>query len=539
MRRRPLPRPPGWPHRRAGAGLLRQGARRRLSRDAAAELPEARPGAGEGTGRAAVRARRGLRRDRPACRSVVVPVAARAAAAVLGGAGVGSRVGGRRPRPAGRDLVDGARARRASGAIGWSVARGGGATRKPDLGLRLSRGDQPDAVHGVELRGELLGGSGLVRAAAWSRVSRPFTSTRRTRSSTASGGPSGRGFNARPPRSGDPDRPAPLVSAVRDLHAARAAALPLGRDVTTIRSFRSWRFWRSGAGTSAARHRQPDQVRPDRPARRARSPALLRSGSLWRKGVVYSRTTTLIFRLAPVVLLATTLVAAALLPLDGQALAARAFPATWSRSPACSRWAGSLLVLAAMDTGSSFEGMGASREVTIATFAEPALFLCFTVLVLATGELSADRHAGRARCAAAWPTAGSLAGAGRSGLFIVTLAETCRVPVDDPADPPRAHHDPRGHGARSQRSRPGADPLCAARSSWRCSARWSSACWCRGQTCSPAWRSRALLARAGAGRGRDRGRRVGDGPAPDEPGAPAPGRRPSALAAFGLILLLR
>ncbi len=54
------------------------------------------------------------------------------------------------------------------------------------------------------------------------------------------------------------------------------------------------------------------------------------------------------------------------------------------------------LVLAGLDTGSSFEGMGASREVTVAAFAEPALLLCFTVLVLATGELSLAGHARRA-----------------------------------------------------------------------------------------------------------------------------------------------
>jgi formate hydrogenlyase subunit 4 len=90
-----------------------------------------------------------------------------------------------------------------------------------------------------------------------------------------------------------------------------------------------------------------------------------------------------------------------------------------------------LLVLAALDTGSSFEGMGASREVTLATFAEPALYLCFTVLVLATGTLSLAGMLGQP-LAAAWPVAApSLILAGAS-LFIITLAETCRVPVDDP-----------------------------------------------------------------------------------------------------------
>ena len=90
-----------------------------------------------------------------------------------------------------------------------------------------------------------------------------------------------------------------------------------------------------------------------------------------------------------------------------------------------------MLVLAALDTGSSFEGMGASREVTVAAFAEPALFLCFTVLVLATGDtrlegmlgLPLERGPGDRR---------TLAGARGGRPVHPLLAETCRVPVDDP-----------------------------------------------------------------------------------------------------------
>jgi len=90
------------------------------------------------------------------------------------------------------------------------------------------------------------------------------------------------------------------------------------------------------------------------------------------------------------------------------------------------------LVLGGLDTGSSFEGMGASREVTVAAFAEPALFLSFTVLVLATGSLSLGGMLG-APLAAAWPSVvPSLVLAGAS-LFMLLLAENARVPIDDPA----------------------------------------------------------------------------------------------------------
>lgn len=152
---------------------------------------------------------------------------------------------------------------------------------------------------------------------------------------------------------------------------------------------------------------------------------------LVRKGVVYSRTTTVVFRAAPVVLMASVLVAALLLPLDG-----RASPFGFSGDLVA--FAGLLalgrfaLVLAALDTGSSFEGMGSSREVMVAAFAEPALLLAFTVLVLATGSLSLGGMLGMP-LAGAWPAAApSLVLAGTS-LFMLLLAENARVPVDDPA----------------------------------------------------------------------------------------------------------
>jgi formate hydrogenlyase subunit 4 len=151
---------------------------------------------------------------------------------------------------------------------------------------------------------------------------------------------------------------------------------------------------------------------------------------LWRKGVVYSRTTTVIFRLAPIVVLAATLVAAALLPLDGRR-ALLSFPGDLVAFAGLLGLGRFLLALAAMDTGSSFEGMGASREVTIASFAEPALFLCFLVLVLATGQLDLAGMYGPP-LSAAWPLAAPSLVLAAGSLFIVGLAETCRVPVDDP-----------------------------------------------------------------------------------------------------------
>lgn len=154
-------------------------------------------------------------------------------------------------------------------------------------------------------------------------------------------------------------------------------------------------------------------------------------GKLARKGSVYSTTTTWVFRAGPVILLVSLLAAALLLPLDGRAAPARFAGdlVAFAGLLALGRFA---LVLAGMDTGSSFEGMGASREVTFATFAEPALFLCFAALVLATGDASLSGMLG-AQVRTAWshaPTSLSLVGL---SLFVLLLAENSRVPIDDPA----------------------------------------------------------------------------------------------------------
>src|SRR5690606_38550857 len=101
---------------------------------------------------------------------------------------------------------------------------------------------------------------------------------------------------------------------------------------------------------------------------------------LLRKDAIFSPITTWVFRAGPIVGLTTLLFATLLLPLDGRQALVR-FPGdllAFAGLLALGRFA---LVLAALDTGSSFEGMGASREVTVASFAEPALFLCFTALV--------------------------------------------------------------------------------------------------------------------------------------------------------------
>jgi formate hydrogenlyase subunit 4 len=152
---------------------------------------------------------------------------------------------------------------------------------------------------------------------------------------------------------------------------------------------------------------------------------------LLRKGSVYSKTTTWVFRAGPAVVLASLVVAALFLPLDGW-VAPIHFTGdlvAFAGLLALGRFA---LVLAGLDTGSSFEGMGASREVTFASFAEPVLFLCFVGLVLATGHLSLSGMLGPA-LATAWPRDTASLVLVALALFVLLLVENSRVPADDPA----------------------------------------------------------------------------------------------------------
>jgi formate hydrogenlyase subunit 4 len=151
---------------------------------------------------------------------------------------------------------------------------------------------------------------------------------------------------------------------------------------------------------------------------------------LWRKGVVYSPTTTILFRLGPVVMVCTAILAASLLPLDGTTSPIR-FTGDLIAFAGLLALGRFMLVLSALDTGSSFEGMGASREATFAVFAEPALILCFTLFVVATGDLRLQGMLGQPLTRTWLATAPSLL-LGAASLFVVSLAETSRAPIDDP-----------------------------------------------------------------------------------------------------------
>lgn len=147
---------------------------------------------------------------------------------------------------------------------------------------------------------------------------------------------------------------------------------------------------------------------------------------LARKESVFSRTTTWVFRAAPVVTLVAVGSAGLLVPLGA------------GRSPV--GFEGDLILfaylfalgrffttVAALDTGSPFEGMGAAREVTFACLAEPAVFFVLLCLVRLSGSLSLGTML-------AAPADGHVPSIVLCivGLLVVLLLETSRVPFDDP-----------------------------------------------------------------------------------------------------------
>lgn len=154
-------------------------------------------------------------------------------------------------------------------------------------------------------------------------------------------------------------------------------------------------------------------------------------GKLFRKDMVISETASWIFHFMPFVLFASTLAAASIVPVLGtRALLGFAGDAIlFVYLFALGRF---FLALAALDTGTTFGGMGSSREMTLSSLAEPAILLAFFSLSFRSHTLSLEGmvsyFAGVTPFQMLFFT--SLA---FGALLIVTIAESGRIPVDNPA----------------------------------------------------------------------------------------------------------
>jgi len=168
-------------------------------------------------------------------------------------------------------------------------------------------------------------------------------------------------------------------------------------------------------------------------AGRKGAPLLQMYFDIWKllhKDMVISRTTTWIFLAGPWVTLVAVFVAGLLVPLGGTKA-----PISFDGDLVLFAYLLGLgrffTVLSAFDTGSAFEGMGGTREATFACLAEPALFMGLLVLARLSASLSLGTMLGGTG-AAYFSTAPASAALVLVSLFIVVLAENCRIPVDDP-----------------------------------------------------------------------------------------------------------
>ena len=150
---------------------------------------------------------------------------------------------------------------------------------------------------------------------------------------------------------------------------------------------------------------------------------------LMKKNAVYSKTSSWVFRFAPIVTFSSIIFASLFVPLiNGQAVINLQFSfIIFAYILALGKF---FSLLGALDTGSSFEGMGASREACFSTIVEPAFFIAMASIAALSQNYSFA-------C-----LKNILDGAGIYGyliiiltaftLFIMLLIEGCRVPVDDP-----------------------------------------------------------------------------------------------------------
>ena len=150
---------------------------------------------------------------------------------------------------------------------------------------------------------------------------------------------------------------------------------------------------------------------------------------LMKKDTVYSNTTSWVFRLAPIIVLSSLILASIFVPIiQGKSILTLQFGfVIFAYTLALGKF---FSLLSAMDTGSSFEGMGASREACFSTIVEPAFFITMASIGALSQNYSFDS------------LKNILENAGIYGyliiilmavtLLVMLLIEGCRVPVDDP-----------------------------------------------------------------------------------------------------------
>ena len=153
---------------------------------------------------------------------------------------------------------------------------------------------------------------------------------------------------------------------------------------------------------------------------------------LFRKEPVVSTTTSWIFTATPYILFASTLAAGLLVPIFASQM-----PLSFAGNIIALVYLLALgtffLILAGLDAGSAFGGMGSSREAIVASLTEPAMIVSIFAIALTAGSTNLSTIVHKTALLEGIVTDPAPHLMALAALFIVTLAETGRVPVDNPA----------------------------------------------------------------------------------------------------------
>jgi formate hydrogenlyase subunit 4 len=150
---------------------------------------------------------------------------------------------------------------------------------------------------------------------------------------------------------------------------------------------------------------------------------------LFKKGAVYSETTSIIFQIAPTIYFASIVMAMLVVPF-GSSKGFISFNGDFIFFAYVLALGKFFSIISALDTGSSFEGMGASREALYSMFAEPAFFILMGSFAILTGyssfhEIFSSLHLGSFISYA-------IATLATFVLLMVAMIENSRMPIDDP-----------------------------------------------------------------------------------------------------------
>ncbi|WP_299977301.1 NADH-quinone oxidoreductase subunit H [Desulfobacula sp.] len=153
---------------------------------------------------------------------------------------------------------------------------------------------------------------------------------------------------------------------------------------------------------------------------------------LFKKGSVYSTSTTAVFKLGPIISFACAITVLMFLPIAGHN-SIFSFNGDVIFILYLMGLGRFFTIAAAMDTASPFEGMGAAREAYFPIICEAAMFMILIFFYRLTGQLQLSAYFSGDNTIALWNLGGAPLLFIVISFFIILLTENSRVPVDDPA----------------------------------------------------------------------------------------------------------